>query len=94
MSFIYILTNKTHTVLYIGVTNDLKRRVWEHKQKMLEGFTKDYRVDHLIYYEQFTDIARAIEREKQLKTWHRSWKEHLINKLNPQWKDLYDDICL
>ncbi len=94
MSYIYILTNKTRTVLYIGVTNDLKRRVWEHKQKMLEGFTKEYRTDRLVYYEQFDNIAKAIEREKQLKKWHRPWKEHLINKWNPQWNDLYDGICL
>lgn len=68
-SFVYILTNKSHTTLYIGITNNLIRRVYEHKQKAQEGFSKKYKVDKLVYYEQFTDIAYAIEREKQLKKW-------------------------
>lgn len=91
-SFIYILTNKSHTTLYIGITNNLIRRVYEHKQKVQEGFSKKYKVDKLVYYEQFTDIAYAIEIEKQLKKWNRSWKEHLIKQLNPHWKDLYNEI--
>ncbi len=91
-SFVYILTNKSHTTLYIGITNNLIRRVYEHKQKVQEGFSKKYKVDKLVYYEQFTDIAYAIEREKQLKRWNRSWKEHLIKQLNPHWKDLYNEI--
>ena len=93
MYFIYILSNKDHGVLYIGVTNNLVRRVWEHKQKVVEGFTKDYQLNKLVYYEQYTDISQAITREKQLKAWHRDWKLHLITKFNPSWKDLYPDIC-
>lgn len=93
MSYIYILTNPTNNVLYIGVTNNLVRRIYEHKQKMLEGFSSRYNLTKLVYYEQFDDIAKAIEREKVLKEWRRSWKEYLINKLNPEWRDLYDEIC-
>ncbi len=93
MAFIYILSNKTHTVLYIGVTNNLVRRVYEHKQKMVPGFTADYSVDELLYYEQFDSIVQAIRREKQLKKWNRVWKERLINKQNPQWLDLYHSVC-
>lgn len=93
MAFVYILSNKINTVLYIGVTNNLVRRVWEHKEKLVDGFTKKYAVEKLVYYEQFDDIINAIEREKELKTWHRPWKERLIKKQNPEWKDLYKDIC-
>ncbi|MDD6152564.1 MAG: GIY-YIG nuclease family protein [Elusimicrobia bacterium] len=93
MSYIYILTNPTNKVLYIGVTNNLVRRIYEHKQKMLEGFSSRYNLTKLVYYEQFDDIAKAIAREKVLKEWRRSWKECLINKLNPAWRDLYDEIC-
>jgi putative endonuclease len=90
--FIYILTNKNKTVLYIGVTNDLKRRVYEHKTKLNKGFTSRYNVDSLIYIETFTNIKEAITREKRLKEWKREWKENLINQFIPEWKDLYDDI--
>jgi len=93
MSYIYILTNATNKVLYVGVTNNLVRRVYEHKQKMVEGFSSRYHLNKLVYYEQFDDIAKAIEREKVLKKWNRLWKEYLINKLNPSWRDLYVDIC-
>lgn len=93
MSYIYILTNTTNQVLYIGVTNNLVCRIYEHKQKMVEGFSSRYNLTKLVYYEQFDDISKAIEREKVLKEWRRSWKEYLINKLNPEWRDLYDEIC-
>lgn len=93
MAFVYILSNKTNSTLYIGMTNDLRRRVWEHKQKMLDGFSKEYNLAKLVYYEQFDDITRAIEREKQLKKWNREWKERLIKQQNPDWNDLYQDIC-
>lgn len=93
MSYIYILTNLTNNVLYIGVTNNLVRRIYEHKQKMLEGFSSRYNLTKLVYYEQFDDIAKAIAREKVLKKWNRLWKERLINQLNPTWNDLYKDIC-
>ena len=94
MSYIYILTNTYHTVLYIGVTNNLVRRIYEHKHKMQEGFSAEYNLSKLVYYEQFSNIIQAIEREKQLKKWNRSWKEHLINRTNPSWRDLYDEICV
>ena len=93
MYYIYILTNKTNTTLYIGVTNNLVRRVWEHKQKVVEGFTKEYKLTKLVYYEQYQDVTCAIEREKQQKKWNRSWKEDLIRKINPEWQDLYSQIC-
>ena len=81
-------------MLYIGVTNNLTRRIYEHKQGMIEGFTKRFNIKKLVYYEQFPTITQAIEREKNLKEWNRSWKERIINKLNPSWKDLYNEICL
>jgi len=86
--YVYILTNKTNKVLYIGVTNDLERRIFEHKNKIVEGFTKKYNLNKLIYYEVTKDISSAIEREKQLKNWHRDWKINLVNSFNPMWKDL------
>ena len=86
--FVYILTNKTKTVLYTGVTNDLKRRVYEHKNKMVDGFTKTYNVDRLVYYEITSDIKAAIKREKQIKNLLRLKKEDLINSMNPSWDDL------
>ena len=93
MSYIYIITNVYHTVLYIGVTNNLVRRIYEHKHKMVKGFSKMYNLDKLVYYEQYTNIIQAIEREKQLKKWNRAWKDELIEKKNPSWLDLYDEIC-
>ena len=86
--YVYILSNKSNKVLYIGVTNDLQRRVYEHKNKLIEGFTSKYNVDKLLHYESTTDIKSAIEREKQLKSWSRAKKEELINKSNPQREDL------
>ena len=86
--YVYIFTNKTNKVLYIGVTNDLERRIFEHKNKIVEGFTKKYNLNKLIYYEVTKDISSAIEREKQLKNWHRDWKINWVNSFNPMWKDL------
>jgi putative endonuclease len=85
--YVYIMTNATRT-LYIGVTNDLVRRVYEHKQKLADGFTKKYNITMLMYYEETTDVESAIAREKQLKGWRRSRKIELIEGFNPQWKDL------
>lgn len=85
---IYILTNPRNTVLYTGVTGDLKRRVWEHKQKLVAGFTKKYNVDKLIYYETCENAYSAITREKQIKAGSRQKKLNLINSLNPKWNDL------
>jgi len=88
--YVYILTNKKDGVLYIGVTNDVKRRVWERKQKIVKGFTKKYNVDRLMYFEQTSDVYAAIEREKQMKKWKREWKVELIEKDNKAWSDLYE----
>ena len=74
------------------MTSDLVKRVWEHKNKLVEGFTKKYGVDKLVYYEQFQDVESAIKREKRLKNYNRRWKLELIEKLNPEWKDLYEEI--
>ena len=93
MYYVYILSNKTNSTLYIGITNNLVRRVWQHQNKFVPGFTNDYNVQKLVYYELYPDVIRAIEREKQLKTWHRDWKERLIATLNPSWDDLYHTIC-
>ncbi|MFA4880415.1 MAG: GIY-YIG nuclease family protein [Candidatus Doudnabacteria bacterium] len=90
--YVYILTNKKRGVLYIGVTNDLLRRMDEHRQEVVSGFTKKYHLKKLVHYEATDDINRAIEREKQLKNWHRQWKINLIEKENPNWQDLYDDL--
>jgi len=90
--YVYILTNKTNNVLYTGVTNDLIRRIFEHKNKLLEGFTKKYNLRKLVYYETTNDIESAINREKQLKNWHRDWKINLIDQFNPHWEDLSDNL--
>ncbi len=84
--------SKRNGTLYIGVTNNLARRVYEHKSNLIEGFTKKYQVHTLVYYEDYNDIDRAIEREKQMKKWKRKWKINLIEKHNGDWKDLYQDI--
>lgn len=86
--FVYILTNKNNTTLYIGVTNDVEARVLQHKTKEVKGFTYKYNVDKLVYFEKFRYIEDAIEREKQLKNWKRSWKNDLIEEDNPLWADL------
>ncbi len=91
-SYIYIMTNKSNTTIYVGVTSDLVKRVYEHKQKLLDGFTKKYNINKLVYYEVYSDISEAIKREKQLKTFKREWKNQLIDKDNKNWNDLYDDI--
>ncbi len=86
--FVYILASKKNSVLYIGVTNDLERRLKEHKNKTVKGFTSRYNVDKLVYFEKFSDINEAIKREKRLKKWNRQWKIDLIEKENAEWKDL------
>jgi putative endonuclease len=86
--FVYILTNKSNKVLYIGVTNNLERRMYEHRNAMIDGFTKRYNLTKLVYFEETSDVTSAIEREKQLKNWHRDWKISLINQFNPNWDDL------
>ncbi len=85
----YILTNNSKT-LYVGVTNNFERRIYEHKHKLKDGFTKKYNLTKLVYFEMFNDINDAINREKQLKNWHRQWKINLIESKNKEWKDLYE----
>lgn len=91
--YVYIMANRKNGTLYIGVTNNLVRRVYEHKNNILEGFTKKYNVHLLVYYEIYEDEITAISREKELKHYNRSWKIELIEKFNPDWHDLYDEIC-
>jgi putative endonuclease len=90
--YIYILASKRNGTLYIGVTNNLIRRVFEHKNELIEGFTKKYGIKDLVYYEETDDMKTAILREKRLKTWKRNWKIKLIENFNPTWKDLYNDL--
>lgn len=90
MAFVYILASKCNGTLYIGVTSNLVKRVYEHKEGYVDSFTKKYDVKKLVYYEQFDNIIDAIYREKRLKTWQRKWKLDLINEFNPKWLDLYD----
>jgi len=89
---VYILTNKRNGTLYIGVTSDLAKRVWEHKNNMVAGFTKKYSLHHLVWYELHDSMESAILREKRLKEYKRSWKLKLIESMNPDWQDLYDSI--
>jgi putative endonuclease len=90
--FVYILTNKYNKVLYVGVTNNLIRRVYEHKNKLISGFTSKYNVNKLVYYESFPSVFDAIKREKEIKGWKREKKVALINSFNPEWKDLYEEL--
>ena len=93
MYYVYILTGKDNKVMYVGVTNDLKRRVREHKSEQIPGFTKTYHVHKLVWYEKHSEINRAIAREKQIKGWLRVKKNALVDSMNPEWRDLYDDIA-
>ena len=90
--YVYILTNKMNTVLYTGITNNLERRIFEHKSKCFKGFTAKYNVNKLVYFEIYSDIYEAIQREKQIKNGSRQKKIDLIQSLNPLWKDLADDM--
>ena len=90
--FIYILASKKNGTLYIGVTSDLIKRIYEHKNDFVKGFTQKYTIHKLVYFEATESIESAIMREKQLKTWNRAWKIYLIEKSNPGWNDLYSDL--
>ena len=92
MPCVYILASKPNGTLYVGVTSNLVKRMWEHKTDQVDGFTKKYMVHTLVWYEQHENMELAILREKQLKNWKRQWKIELINSLNPQWVDLYKGI--
>jgi putative endonuclease len=91
--FVYILAKHRHGALYIGVTNNLIRRIYEHRQGLVRGFTKHYGVKQLVYFEQHPTAASAIQREKTMKHWPRDWKIQTIENLNPTWADLYEEIC-
>lgn len=91
-SYVYIVMNKTKTVLYIGVTDNLVKRIHQHKNKLVEGFTQKYNITELVYFEIFDSIIEAVTREKQLKNWKREWKIDLIRKINPKFKDLYSTL--
>ena len=90
--YVYMMANKKNGTLYIGVTNDLLRRVIEHKQRKIKAFTEKYKLDKLVWYEQTSDIKIAIQKEKQMKKWYRKYKENVIKELNPEWKDLFIEI--
>ncbi|MBQ8858697.1 MAG: GIY-YIG nuclease family protein [Clostridia bacterium] len=92
MYYVYILTNQTDTVMYIGVTNDLRRRLYEHKNEQIVGFTKRYHVHKLVYFEEYSEINDAIAREKQLKHWVRAKKNRLVETKNPNWNDWGSDL--
>ena len=89
---VYILASKRNGTLYIGVTSDLRKRIWEHREGFVEGFTKKYSVHRLVYYELFAEMYDAITREKRLKKWRRAWKIRLIEENNPSWDDLWQQI--
>ena len=91
MYCVYILTNKTDAVMYVGVTNDLVRRICEHQNEQLAGFTKKYHIHKLVYVEEYTDVNDAIAREKQLKKWNRAKKNWLVETQNPDWRDMAED---
>ncbi|MCL2451305.1 GIY-YIG nuclease family protein [Candidatus Saccharibacteria bacterium] len=90
--YVYILTNRTNQIFYIGITNDLWRRIYEHKNHLVTGFTDKYNLEKLVYYEETSDVNSAIQREKQLKNWHRQWKINLIEQANPNYKDLAEEL--
>ena len=90
--FVYIMTNRRDGTLYVGVTNDLVRRAFEHREGSTHGFSKQYDLKMLVYYEQHDDIRTAIQREKTMKHWPRAWKVRLIHRLNPEWNDLYSEL--
>jgi putative endonuclease len=90
--YVYILTNNYHTVFYVGMTSELQARIYQHKEKVVPGFTKRYNVDKLVYYEEIADSLSAIKREKQIKGGPRQKKIDLINSLNPEWRDLYNEL--
>ena len=91
-TWVYILTNRPNGILYVGVTSNLARRVWEHRESVVEGFTKRYGLKRLVYVERHANILTAIQREKNMKHWPRAWKIRLILATNPKWDDLYDQI--
>jgi putative endonuclease len=90
--FVYFMSNRRNGILYVGVTSNLPARVYQHREALIDGFTKQYRLKQLVYYEVFDDIRLAIAREKAIKHWPRAWKVRLIHGMNPEWKDLFDTL--
>ena len=90
--YLYILASSKNGILYVGVTSNLIKRIYQHKEKLIEGFTEKHNISRLVYYEQFNNIETAIIREKNIKHWKRSWKVRTIEQFNPEWKDLYKNI--
>ncbi len=90
--YVYILANRAYGTLYVGVTSDLAKRVWEHREHLVAGFTTKHKIQQLVWYELHDSIEAAITRKKQIKEWHRAWKINLIQDMNPKWRDLYDDL--
>ena len=90
--YVYIMTNRPYGTLYVGITNDLVRRAWEHREGMVDGFTKEHGLHRLVWYEAHDTAYDAITREKLIKKWHRDWKVNLIQRLNPDWDDLFEEI--
>ncbi len=90
--WVYIVTNRANGTLYLGVTSDLSRRIWEHREARIEGFTSRYGLKRLVWYERHEDIREAIQREKTMKHWSRAWKARLILEINPNWRDLYEEL--
>jgi putative endonuclease len=90
---VYIITNQRNGTLYVGVTSDLPKRIWQHKNHVVEGFSQRYRLNKLIWYETHNNMKSAICREKAIKKWSRRWKLMIIEDMNPEWRDLYKDVC-
>jgi putative endonuclease len=91
--YVYILTRKRNSTFYVGLTSNLPQRIWQHKNKVADGFTKQHDIRMLVYYEVYDVYENAAKREKRLKRWPRAWKMKIIEEMNPDWKDLYEDIC-
>jgi putative endonuclease len=90
--YVYILTNRRYGTLYVGITNDLVRRVWEHRNNAVPGFTREHELHRLVWYEQHATALEAIRQEKLIKKWHRDWKVNLVQRMNPDWEDLFESI--
>jgi putative endonuclease len=91
--YVYIVSSYNKNAIYIGMTSNLPKRIWEHKNKVADGHTKKYNIDRLVYYEVFDNADEAVKRERNMKDWQREWKDKRINKMNPNWDDLYENIC-
>jgi putative endonuclease len=91
-AWVYMVTNTTGSTLYTGVTSNLARRAWEHREGVIDGFTRKYKAGKLVWYEEHDTMLGAIQREKNIKHWSRDWKNQLVEQLNPQWRDLYEDL--